>query len=221
MSAQIGLVTVTDPLSPVSEAYRALRVNLQFAALDRELYTLLIASPGPGEGKSTTLANLAVTMAQVEQQVLMVDCDLRRPQLHALFGLDNDAGLTNMLIDDQALKSPPLQETGIAGLRLLPSGTLPTRPADLLGSKRMERVIARLREEADILLFDAPPIMVATDAAILATKVDGVLLVFSAGETKRDHARRAIERLEKVRAHILGAVLNNAPLDETLRSYYG
>lgn len=221
MTAQIGLVTITDPLSPVSEAYRALRVNLQFAALDKELRTLLVASPGPGEGKSTTLANLAVTMAQVEQQVLMVDCDLRRPQLHELFGLSNATGLTNMMIEERALESPPIQETGIAGLRLLASGTLPARPADLLSSKRMEGLIARLREQADILLFDAPPIMVATDATILATKVDGVLLVFSAGETKRDHAQRAIERLEKVRANILGAVLNNAPLDETLRSYYG
>jgi len=219
MADQIGLVTITDPLSPVSEAYRTLRVNLQFAALDVELRTLLVASPGPGEGKSTTLANLAVTMAQVDQRVLMVDCDLRRPRLHEFFGLGNDTGVTTMLLEDEALENPPLQETGVEGLRLLASGKLPSRPADLLGSRRMERAIARLRNEADIVLFDAPPVMAATDAAILATKVDGVL-VLRAGETKREHAQRVKERLGKVHANIVGAVLTNVSLDATLRDYY-
>jgi len=215
-----NLVTIVEPLSPVSEAYRTLRMNLQYAALDSALRTLLVTSPGPGEGKTTTLANLAVTMAEAEQRVIMVDADLRRPCLHQLFGLQNAAGLTTMMVEEQALDTPPLQPTSVKGLHLLASGPLPPRPADLLGSKRIEKVIERLLGDADVLLFDAPPLIVVTDAVVLATKVSGVLLVVSSGETKREHAQRAIERLNKVNARVVGAVLNNIPLDATLRSYY-
>lgn len=221
MTDTLGLVTISDPLSPTSEAYRTLRMNLQFAALDRELRTLLITSPGPGEGKSTALANLAVTVAQVEQRVIAIDCDLRRPFLHELFGLANDTGLTSMMLEEEFLEAPPLQETRVEGLRLLASGALPPRPADLLGSKRMEKVIQRLLDDADMLILDAPPVMTVTDAVVLGTKVDGVLLVVSAGKTKREHAQRAIERLRRVNANVVGAVLNNAPLDASFRSYYG
>lgn len=221
MTDTLGLVTITDPLSPASEAYRTLRMNLQFAALDRELRALLITSPGPGEGKSTALANLAVTVAQVEQRVIMIDCDLRRPCLHDLFGLSNDRGLTSMMLQEEFLKAPPLQDTMVEGLRLLASGTLPPRPADLLGSKRMEAVLQRLLDDADMLILDAPPIMAVADAVVLGTKVDGVLLVVSAGQTKREHAQRAIERLRRVKANVIGAVLNNAPLDSSFSSYYG
>jgi capsular exopolysaccharide synthesis family protein len=220
MAANLGLVTLNEPMAPASEAYRNLRMNLQFAALDKKLRTLLVTSPGPGEGKSTTLANLAVTMAQLEQRVLMVDADLRRPCLHQLFGLTNDVGLTTMMLADQALEVPPLQNSTLTGLQLMASGPLPPRPSDLLGSKRMETVIERLLAQADILLFDAPPIMAVTDAVILATKVDGVLLVVSAGETKREHVQQALERLNKVNAHILGTVLNNVALDASMRGYY-
>ncbi|MCD6520780.1 MAG: CpsD/CapB family tyrosine-protein kinase, partial [Anaerolineae bacterium] len=153
------LITLSDPLSPISEAYRTLRMNLQYASLDKPLRTLLVTSPGPGEGKSTTLANLAVTMAQVDRKVIIADCDLRRPYLHQLFGLRNDVGLTTMMVEDEALETPPLQETGVEGLQLLASGPLPPRPADLLGSQRMEKVVAKLLEKADMVLFDGPPIM--------------------------------------------------------------
>ena len=121
MAEQLGLITITEPLSPISEAYRTLRMNLQYASLDRELRTLLITSPGPGEGKSTTLANLAVTMAQVEQRVIVVDCDLRKPYLHQLFSLNNEIGLTTMMLDEQAMLNPPLQATPVKGLQVLTS----------------------------------------------------------------------------------------------------
>lgn len=220
MAELSGLVTIDDALSPAAEAYRALRLNLQFAALDRRLQTIMITSPGVAEGKSTILANLGITMAQIDQRVVLVDCDLRKPQLHTLFRLPNELGLTTMMLDDQALQHPPLQSTPIEGLNLLASGPLPPRPTDLIGSQRMETVILRLREEADILLFDAPPIMVAADAIVLASKVDAVLLVVSAGETKRDHVQQAMERLNRINAHIVGAVLNNAPANDTLQGYY-
>jgi len=220
MPEDLDLVTITDPISPASEAYRTLRLNLQFATLDAPLRTLLVTSPSPDEGKSTTLANLAVTVAQAEQRVIMVDCDLRRPRLHELFHLSNDLGLTTVMLDDQALSAPPLQDTGVAGLQLLASGPLPPRPADLLGSQRMERVLERLLADADLVILDAPPVMAVTDAVVLATKVDGVLLVVSAGTTKRENAQQAVERLRKVNARIVGSVLNNAPLDATVHGYY-
>lgn len=220
MADDLGLVTISDPLSPISEAYRTLRINLQFATLGVQLRTLLVTSAGAGEGKSTTLANLAVTVAQTEQSVVVVDCDLRRPGLHKLFGLSNELGLTTMMADDQALDEPPLQPTEVDGLRLLASGPLPARPPDLLGSRRMDRVIEKLLGEADLVILDAPPIMAATDALVLSTKVDGVLLVASAGTTKREQAQRAVERLNKVNARLVGAVLTNVPLDATVRAYY-
>src|SRR6185503_365457 len=190
------LIALRDPRSPAAEAYRTLRTNIQFSSLEKPLRTLLATSTAPDEGKSTTLANLAVTMAQAEQRVILVDCDLRRPTLHALFDLPNDAGLTSMILAQD--EAPPLQETSVPGLSLLASGPLPPRPADILGSRRMEVVIARLCAEADIVLFDTPPVNAVTDAAVLATKVDGVLLVFQAGKTSRDSARQARQILEKV-----------------------
>jgi capsular exopolysaccharide synthesis family protein len=214
------LITVADPRSPVSEAYRTLRTNLDFSSLDKPIKTMLVTSAGPEEGKSTVLANLAVTTAQTGRKVILVDCDLRRPTLHNIFNLKNDVGLTTMVVDDVAVESPPLQDTGIEGLQLVSSGPLPPNPSELLGSRRMEEIVAALLERADVVLFDAPPVVAVTDAAVLATKVDGVLLVINAGGTKRDYARVAKARLEKVNANLLGAVLNNVRFDVSLHRYY-
>ncbi|HID64590.1 MAG TPA: polysaccharide biosynthesis tyrosine autokinase [Anaerolineae bacterium] len=214
------LITVADPRSPVSEAYRTLRTNLDFSSLDKPIKTMLVTSAGPEEGKSTVLANLAVTTAQAGRKVILADCDLRRPTLHNIFNLKNDAGLTTMVVDDAAVESPPLQDTGVEGLQLVSSGPLPPNPSELLGSRRMEEIIAALLERADVVLFDAPPVVAVTDAAVLATKVDGVLLVINAGGTKRDYARAAKARLEKVNANLLGAVLNNVRFDVSLHRYY-
>jgi capsular exopolysaccharide synthesis family protein len=214
------LITVADPRSPVSEAYRTLRTNLDFSSLDKPIKTMLVTSAGPEEGKSTVLANLAVTTAQAGRRVILVDCDLRRPTLHSIFNLKNDVGLTTMVVDDAAMESPPLRDTGVEGLQLVSSGPLPPNPSELLGSRRMEEIIAALLERADVVLFDAPPVVAVTDAAVLATKVDGVLLVVNAGGTKRDYARTAKARLEKVNANLLGAVLNNVRFDVSLHRYY-
>jgi capsular exopolysaccharide synthesis family protein len=215
-----SLITLTNPRSPVSEAYRTLRTNLEFSSLDRPIKTMVVTSPGLGEGKSTTLANLAVTLAQAEKEVILVDCDLRRPSQHEIFGLSNGVGLTTMVVDDGAMKEPPLLDTGVAGLRLLPSGPLPPNPSELVGSRRMGEIISVLAKQSDIALFDAPPVVAVTDAAVLASRVDGVLLVIKAGATKRDHARRAKALLEKVNAHLLGVVLNNIKMDTSYYSYY-
>ncbi|MBP1464552.1 CpsD/CapB family tyrosine-protein kinase [Candidatus Chloroploca sp. M-50] len=206
------LITLRDPGSPAAEAFRTLRTNLLFSSLDRPLHTLLVTSVAPDEGKSTTLANLAVTMAQAEQRVLMVDCDLRRPSLHTLFGVPNERGLTSAVLaqDDGPL---PIQPTSVPGLHVLTSGPLPPRPADLLGSRRMGALIERMRSEAEIVLFDTPPVVVVTDAATLAPRVDGVLLVLHAGQTRRDRAREARRLLEQVKANIVGVVLNGAKVE--------
>lgn len=211
-SAEQSLITLREPASPAAEAYRTLRTNIQFSSLDRPLHTLLVTSASPDEGKSTTIANLAVTMAQAEQRVIMVDCDLRRPSLHTLFGISNERGITSAILD-QSDGPLPLHPTSVPGLMLLASGPLPPRPADLLGSRRMEVMIERLRKEADIILFDTPPVTAVTDAAVLASRLDGVLLVLQAGKTRRDRAREARQLLEKVKAHLIGVVLNNARLE--------
>ncbi len=213
------LITLTDPRNPAAEAYRTLRTNLTFTALDNPIETLLVTSSAPDEDKSTVLANLAVTMAQGERRTILVDADLRRPSLHEIFGVTNDQGLTSMIVEETTLDNPPLLKVGIKNLSLLPSGPLPPNPAGILGSRKMEQVIAALKERADVVLFDAPPVVAVTDAAVLGTKVDGVLLVVRAGRTRREHAQRAKELLERVHVRIVGAVLNDAPRDVALGGY--
>jgi capsular exopolysaccharide synthesis family protein len=211
------LVTLTDPRSPAAEAFRSLRTNLMFSSLERPLTTLLVTSAAPEEGKSTTLANLAVTMAQGGRKTILVDCDLRHPQLHEIFGVPAEPGLSNMLLNN--LDKPPLVATSVEGLSLLPAGAPPANPADLLGSRQMETIIAGLKSRADIVLFDAPPVIAVTDAALLASKLDGALLVVSAGQTRRDHALQAKALLERIHVHIVGSVLTNASVDRRLKSY--
>jgi len=219
MAKQPDLITLTDPRSPAAEAYRTLRTNLTFAALDKPIETLVVTSAAPGEGKSTVLANLAVTMAQGERRTILVDADLRRPSLHEIFGVANDRGLTTMIVEEAALNEPPLVKSGVDNLWLVPSGPLPPNPADILGSRKMEDAIAALKARADVVLFDAPPVIAVTDGAVLGTKVDGVLLVVCAGRTRREHAQRARESLERVHVRIVGAVLNDAPRNVVLGGY--
>jgi non-specific protein-tyrosine kinase len=214
------LTAVSDPRSPISEAYRTLRTNLDFASLDQALKTLVVTSAEVSEGKSTMLANLAVVSAQAGRRVVLADADLRRPTLHEVFGLDNELGLTTLMMDEAALASPPLRDTGIEGLSVLTSGPLPPNPAELMGSRRMEEVIAVLADEADQVFFDTPPVVAVTDAAVLATKVDGVILVIRAGKTRREYARMAVQRLEQINARLVGTVLTNVQLGAGFEGYY-
>jgi capsular exopolysaccharide synthesis family protein len=214
------LIAVSEPRSPISEAYRTLRTNLDFASLDQALKSLVVTSAGVSEGKSTMLANLAVVSAQAGRRVILADADLRRPTLHEVFDLGNEVGLTTLMMDEAALASPPLQDTGIEGLSVLTSGPLPPNPAELMGSRRMEEVIAALADQADQVFFDTPPIVAVTDAAVLATKVDGVLLVIRAGKTRRENARTAVQRLEQINARLVGSVLTDAQLGAGFEGYY-
>lgn len=279
------LVAITDPLSPVVESYRILRTNLQFSAIDRSVRTLMLTSPSPSEGKSVSLSNLAVVLAQSGKRVILVDTDLRRPTLHKIFNLSNRVGLTDALIEvispqvearrsrgedkpwqtnrdlearptrgnqmnpigelfsdlkrgkaeletgDSAERLPVpglpptyfdskypevldlsryLQPTLAENLYLLSSGSLPPNPTELLGSELMGVLIQILRSQADLVLFDSPPALVFADAAVLSTRVDGVLFVYEISRTRTNEALRAAEELRRVHANILGAVLNRA-----------
>jgi len=216
--AQPALITLTNPRSPASEAFRTLRTNLIFSSLREPLHTLVITSPAPEEGKSITLANLAVTLAQSGKSTVIVDCDLRRPSQHTIWGVDQEPGLTTMVLD--GLKKPPLVDLGVENLQLLPSGPLPPNPADLLGSPKMDAIIDQLKKSAEIVLFDAPPVIAVTDATLLAAKLDGVLLVLRAGGTRREHAERAKSLLERVNVRLVGAVLTDALVDARMGGYY-
>ena len=215
----MDLITLTDPLSPASEAYRTLRTNLSFYSVDDPIQSLVVTSSATDDDKSGLAANLAVTMAQSGRRTILVDCDLRRPTLHDFFDLEADPGLTNVILGE--LDSIPLQETGVENLRLLASGPKPPNPADMLGSKRIDALIAELTGQADFVIFDSPPALAVTDAAVLGAKVDGVLLVISAGKTRREHAERAKETLEKARIRIVGVTLTNAAQDSMVGDYYG
>jgi len=215
-----NLITLIDPRSPVAEAYRTLRTSLMFSSVDRAIRVLVVSSAVPGEGKSTAAANLAVTLAQGGQRTLLVDCDLRKPSQHALWGVPNEQGLTTMLLETEARDRPPLQPTALESLSLLTSGPLPPNPADVIGSRRMEEVIAALREQADYIVFDAPPVLAVTDAALLALKTDGLLLILRAGVSRRDQTARAKQELERVNVPLIGAVLLDAPRDASVRAYY-
>jgi non-specific protein-tyrosine kinase len=225
--SQLDLITLTDPRSPVSEAFRTLRTNLEFTSLEHPLRSLLVTSPASETGKSEAVANLAVIMAEGGRKVILVDGDLRKPALHEVFGLSNERGLANLLRSgaspegQSADLSALLQGSGVEGLRVLTSGALPQNPSVLLGAPAMAEVIAALVKEADMVLFDAPPVLAVTDASLLAAQVDGTLLVVRAGGTRREHVKRAQALLGKVNARLVGAALTHARVDGTFSSYYG
>ena len=204
------LITLTDPTSPAAEAYRRLRVNLTSAGKKAPLKTVLMVAAGPDAEKAQAVANLAVSFARVGVRVILADCDLRQPAQHLLFGLNNATGVSTALSEPRA--ALPLQATTVDNLRVLASGPAVAAPGDVLASPGMVGLLARLREDADIVLLDAPPVTLATDAVELATRVDGVLLTVNAGHTRRGDAQRAKEQLAQVGANLLGAVIVNAAL---------
>ncbi|EGW37803.1 CpsD/CapB family tyrosine-protein kinase [Desulfosporosinus sp. OT] len=214
-----SLITLEQSKSPISEAYRTLRTNVQFTSVDSETKKIMITSSGPREGKSSTVANLAVSIAQAGKSVIVVDADMRNPTQHKLFGLDNGQGLSVALVQDQDYRQY-VQETAVPGVMVLTGGPIPPNPAELVGSKRMKRLIEEFSEQFDTVLIDTPPIIAVTDAAIIAQEVDGVILVLASGEVNKEFAQRAKEQLDKVGAKILGAVLNKADMKTSEYYYY-
>ena len=217
------LATLLYPRSGVAEAYRTLRTNVEFAAVDNPATTLLVTSSVPGEGKTVTAANLAVVFAQAGRRVLLVDADLRKPGIHVIFDLPNAHGLTTLLRSDEVSIDAVVQTTEQANLRVLTTGPLPPNPAELMGSQRMRTVLDRLKIGEDLVIFDSPPLQAVTDSAILSSFLDGTLFVIDARQSRGRAVRLAREALAKAGANVLGAVLNRvqARSDSAYASYYG
>jgi non-specific protein-tyrosine kinase len=202
------LVAYKEPHSPQAEAYRIIRSNIQFMAVDRPLKAIMVTSPTSSEGKSLTVANLGVVMAHAGLKTIIVDSDLRRPAQHLIFGLSNRQGLTNLLRSPGGAVNGYLEETEIENLQVLTCGEVPPNPSELLGSQRMGQLMTRLEDVADVVLFDSPPVLAVADATVLSKRVDGLVLVTEAGQTRRGAAQQAVVNLRQAGARMLGAVLN-------------
>lgn len=198
--------------SPIAEAYRTLRTNLQFTVVDGMHKSLLFTSAGPGEGKSTTAANTAISLAQNGKKVILMDCDLRKPVQHTFFGL-SPRGVTNILAENVPAATL-LQETMVPNLKILAAGPIPPNPLELLDSAKMDRLIEVLKQESDYLIFDAPPLLAVTDAGVIASKVDGVVMVISIRAVRPEAALRAKEQLARARGNLIGVVLNKVEVNK-------
>lgn len=214
------LIVLGNPTSPISEQYRAVRTNIQFAdTKEHPLHTLSITSSGPSEGKSTTAANLAIVFAQAGERVLLVDADLRKPTVHQTFRLANDTGLTTLLTKERLVTSTAI-ETSIPHLSVLPSGPKPPNPSELLGGRRMVELIEEMKEHYDLIIFDTPPVVSVPDAQIMAAKTDGTLLVVRENQTKKETLTKAKQLLLLANARILGAVQNDVDPNKDEGYYY-
>ena len=202
-------ITVTEPRSPTSEAYRTLRTNVNYASVDAPLNTLMITSAEPGEGKTTIISNLGVVMAQNGKQVIIADCDLRHPRVHTYFGLPNRVGMSTLFAQPLNTLNEIRQPTKVGKLFLVTTGPLPPNPSELMGSQRMQSILNTMRQSAEVILIDTPPALVVTDAAALAPSLDGVLLVVRPGKTRTSALRQTLEQLKQVNARVLGIVLND------------
>lgn len=211
------LVTTMAPMSPATEAYRALRTNLFYAIVDQPPKVIVLTSPGPREGKSTTFANLGVVLTQANKSVLLLDCDFRKPVVHKIFGLRNLQGLVDVVVGDRSLQE--VWHEPLPGLKVVTVGPIPPNPAEILSSRRFGEFLDRMREEFDYVLIDAPPVEMVSDPLILATQGDGVLLVLDAQSTRKGTFRHSLRSLETVGANVLGTVMNN--VDKGSEAYYG
>ncbi|MBU3092789.1 CpsD/CapB family tyrosine-protein kinase [Clostridium sp. CF011] len=212
------LVTLRNPKSRTAEAFRTLRTNIQFSSLDKEYKSIVVTSSGVGEGKSTVMSNLAITMAESGKSVILVDCDFRKPSIHKKMGITNSVGLTNILVQGVKKEECVVKST-VNNLFILTSGPVPTNPAELLGSKKMRDFIEVLKSEFDLVLIDAPPVLAVTDAQIISTIVDGVIFVASYGEAQKKALVDAKQLIDKVGGKILGVVFNKVP--QSVSGYYG
>lgn len=206
---EIELIVQHDSKSPISEAYRAVRTNLQFAGADKKLKCISFTSSTPSEGKSTTISNIALAIAQDNKKVLLIDADMRKPVQHRIFGLFNK-GLSNCIAMNMPLDEA-IQPSDHPNLDILASGPVPPNPSELLGSQKMDELLRQVKHIYDYVLVDMPPVLAVTDAAVLSQKVDGIVFVIKSGKISPDEAKLAKTRLEQAGANILGAVLNAVP----------
>lgn len=214
------VISLSDSTSPAAEAYRILRTSIQFVGIERQTRVIQVTSAGAQEGKTTTVSNLAVALANSGLRTVVVCCDLRRPRLHQFFDLDSAVGFTSVLLGNVALANALKTVPGQGRLLVLPSGPLPPNPAELLASSRTADVLQNLAGQADIVLVDSPPVLPVTDAIVLSKRVDATVLVVSARITTRKAAHRAAEMLHQVNAPLIGAVLNGVEENSGYSSGY-
>lgn len=212
------LVTILEPGGVAAEAYRSLRTNLLYALVDAPPKIVVFTSPGPGEGKSTTCANLGVVLAQAGKKTLLLDCDFRKPVMHKFFGERNLRGIVDVLVGERSLQR--VWHEPLTMLKMVSVGSVPPNPTELLGSRRFSDLLNTARQDFDYVLVDAPPVGLVSDPAILATQGDGVMLVLDAQSTRKGALREGVRSLEAVGANILGTVMNNVRADKG-GYYYG
>lgn len=214
------LITQYSPKSTASESYRGIRTSLLFSSADKPPKIILISSAGPSEGKTLTSTNLAITMAQAGSRVVIVDCDMRKPKVHKMFGIGRDKGMSSVLVsnDLEEVLQDVIIHSDIPNLDVIPCGPIPPNPSEIIGSQKMSRIMEILQEQYDRIIVDSPPITAVTDSTVLAKFVDGVMLVVHAGVTPRQVVKTGLEQIQGVDANILGAVLND--VDTGKESYY-
>jgi receptor protein-tyrosine kinase len=205
------LAALLYPRSQAAEAFRTLRTNIEFASVDRATHSMLVTSAVAGEGKTVVASNLALMFAQAGRRTLLVDADLRVPAIHRIFNVANTTGLTTLLRGEATSVASVARATEEPNLGIVTSGPLPPNPAEILGSARMRGLIELLTKEAEVVVFDSPPLVPVTDAAVLARQIDGTIVVVRAGKTRRSVFRSGLEALRRVGAPILGVTLNGLP----------
>nr|WP_045519155.1 CpsD/CapB family tyrosine-protein kinase [Neobacillus niacini] len=213
----VYLIVNENPKSPITEQYRLIRNNIHFSSVDKEIKSIVVTSPEPSDGKTTTAANLAIVLTQQGKRVLLVDTDLRKPSVHYAFNTSNLDGITSVLTKEINLDFA-IAKTNVPNLDILTSGPIPPNPLELLDSKAMELVMEELKDMYEYIVFDTPPILAVTDAQILGNKCDGVVLVVASGKTHKDQARKAKDMLEKAKCQLLGVVVNGV---ESKKNGYG
>lgn len=209
-------VVEKNPKSVAAEAYRSLRTNIQYSSFDKQYKTILVTSANPGEGKSTTAGNLALTLSEGEARVLIVDCDMRKPSVHKNFRVTNTYGISDVLL--QKKKVMEVAHKYNENLYIITAGKIPPNPAEMIASKAMTLFLEEMKEHFDYIVLDTPPVQAVADSQILSTKVDGSLFVVRAGVTKKDDVQSAIAALKKVNANIIGTVLH--AIDNKTNKYY-
>lgn len=217
-----GIITIDDPLSHISECYKMCRTNIHYLHADDKCKVLVVTSSVPTEGKTTSVVNLAVTIAGSGKKVLVIDADLRKSTIHQVFEIDQSPGLINYLSDSKPLESVLKCHANIELLDILTSGVTPPNPAELLDSAKMRGLIEKVRSNYDYVLIDAPPILAVTDATILSQYADGIILIVASGKTKESDLERSVKHLKDLKIKILGSIITKAKLKKTkYNSYYG
>lgn len=215
------IIVRDEPRSPISEAFRSLRTNIQYSGVDKPIRVLLITSSTPQEGKSTVSANLAAAMANSGKKVALVDADMRRPMIQKVFGLSNHKGLSDLFLLPHGLPDSQLQNTDIVNLQVITSGSIPPNPSELLGSERMREIVTSLLQDLDLVILDCPPVLAVTDAVVLASLADAMIMVAKPGITHIPALTQAVELVQRARAHLIGLVFNDLQVKNNhYKSYY-